>query len=159
VGEKFSSLNELEGAISQYESQHYCQLWKRDTRTSDATSKRVPKRVESTNKGLKYYSLKLSCKFGGKASLQRENKTRVSSSFRQCCLFEIYLMLSLDGQALEFSKVHDEHKHQISCELFNHLPRQRRLVGQDKEEIKEAIRLKQTTNLSNKRLNYQLAAL
>ena len=58
----------------------------------------------------------------------------------------------MDGQALEVSKVHDEHDHQTSRELFNHLPRQRRLVGQDKEEIKEAIRLKANNKLIQQKI-------
>ena len=48
--------------------------------------------------------------------------------------------------------MHDEHDHQTSRELFNHLPRQRRLVGQDKEEIKEAIRLKANNKLIQQKI-------
>jgi hypothetical protein len=79
VGERFASLIELDEAIERHESHFFCQLWKRDARTLDAARKRVPKRVENANQSLKYYSLKLSCKFGGKASKPREKIIRPSS--------------------------------------------------------------------------------
>jgi hypothetical protein len=79
VGERFASLIELDEPIERYECHFFCQLWKRDARTLDAARKRVPKRVENANQSLKYYSLKLSCKFGGKASKPREKIIRPSS--------------------------------------------------------------------------------
>ena len=152
MGQLFANLNEIDEAIKQYESRNFCQLWKRDARTLEAARRRVRKRVETVNTRLKYYSLKLSCKFGGKAPKQREKISRASSSFRQYCPFEIYLSLSQCGQKLEVVKVHDEHNHQISRELYNHFPRQRRLDGQNKEEVKEAIRLKANKKLIQQKI-------
>jgi hypothetical protein len=48
--------------------------------------------------------------------------------------------------------VHEEHNHQISRELYNHFPRQRCLDTQDKEEVKDAIRLKANTKLIQQKI-------
>ena len=83
VGKMFESIAEFEAAKKQYEECHYCELWKRDVRTLTSASKRVPKRVSIANKELLYYSLKLSCKFGGKEVKRKETKRkRATRSFR-----------------------------------------------------------------------------
>ena len=66
VGHRFYNLEEVERAKELYEPKHFCELWKRVTRTLESAKKRVPKRVEHAEMSLNYYSLKLACKFGGK---------------------------------------------------------------------------------------------
>ena len=62
------------------------------------------------------------------------------------------MSLSQCGQKLEVVKAHDEHNHQISRELYNHFRRQRRLDGQNKEEVKEPIRLKANKKLIQQKI-------
>lgn len=78
VGQTFSDLDELEKLKAKYEERHFCELWKRDVRTLEAAAKRVPKRVEIAKPSLKYYSLKLVCKFGGEA---RKRSQRIRKHF------------------------------------------------------------------------------
>ena len=66
VGEKFGSYEDLQKKVDVYQKEKYVQLTHRDSRTLDAASKRVPKRVEIANKELRYYAVHLACVFGGK---------------------------------------------------------------------------------------------
>ena len=84
VGQRLCSIKELETVKKAYEDNHHCELWKRDVRTLATAKKRVPKRVAIANQDLIYYSLKLSCKFGGRAVKTRaEKRKRKTKSFRQ----------------------------------------------------------------------------
>lgn len=67
VGEKFSSYEELNLKVKEYEKERSVQLTLRDSRTLEAAGKRVPKRVEGANKKPRFYIVHLSCVFGGKA--------------------------------------------------------------------------------------------
>ena len=53
---------------------------------------------------------------------------------------------------MEVCNINDQHNRELSRELYNHLPRQRRLLGHDKGEIKEAIRLKANNKLIQKKI-------
>ena len=66
VGDRFSSCKELEEQIKIYEEVNFIQLGHQVSRTLEGVKKRTPKRVENANKDLKYYSLCLSCNYGGK---------------------------------------------------------------------------------------------
>ena len=146
VGQRFSSLDELERIKSKYEDDNFCELWKKDVRTLAAAQKRVPKRIAIANPSLYYYSLLLSCKFGGEPK-KRKIRVRKTKSFRQGCSFEVYLALALDGQALEVTHITEGHNHQLSKELYDHLPRQRALSEECKLGVLDAIKLKANTKL------------
>ncbi|XP_042865156.1 uncharacterized protein LOC122248876 [Penaeus japonicus] len=122
VGKRFDTLEELEEAQQQYQYANYCELWKRDVRTLESAKKRAPNRVNTAKAALRYYSVKLSCKFGGKAPVQRTDKKRSSCSFRQGCPFEVYLRLSADGNALEVLNVNDIHNHALTRDAFRPHP-------------------------------------
>ena len=144
VGQRFSSLDGLEGLKSKYEDDNFCELWKKDVRTLAAAQKRVPKRIAIANLALYYYSLLLSCKFGGEPK-KRNIRVRKTKSSRQGCPFEVYLALALDGQALEFTRITEGHNHQLSKELYDHLPRQR--AFECKLGVLHAIKLRANTKL------------
>ena len=95
---------------------------------------------------LKYYFIVLSCKFGGKPNTSKERK-RKTKSFRQGCPFKIYIALSDDGQSLEVITLNEEHNHTLSKEVYDHLPRQRAVPDEVKEEIREALYLQANTKL------------
>ena len=152
VGRRFSSVEEIEEAKGMYEEQYFCELWKRDVRSLQAAKKRVPNRVAIANPALKYYQMKLSCKFGGKPVEKRDNRQRKTKSFRQGCPFEVYLSLSLDGQALVVASVSDSHNHFLSKQLHKHLPRQRTLPNDIREEMEVAIKLKANNKLLQQKI-------
>ena len=141
VGKTISNLDELEKLKAKYEDRNFCELWKRDVRTLQAAARRVPKRVEIAKPSLKYYSLKLVCKFGGKPR-KRTQRIRNTKTFRQECPFEVYLILSQDGQHLEVIRIKEVHNHVANKTIYDHLPRQRASrVTQTADNIAEAIKL------------------
>ena len=96
--------------------------------------------------------MKLSCKFGGWSIQQIDNRKRNTKSFRQGCPFEIYITLSPDGTSVIVSSINQEHNHQLSKEIYSHLPRQRNLTGELKEEVIDAIRLKANSKLIQQKI-------
>ena len=68
---------------------------------------RVPKRVANADLSHQYYSLKLTCKFGGRSVVKRDDRKRDTKTFKQRCQFEVYLVLSKDGKSLEVMKMLD----------------------------------------------------
>ena len=76
VGDEFSSFNDVEEAIFDFERQQNVSYWKRDTRTFKAAQKRVE---ITDNPELKFYEIKHACVKGGhayssKGSGQRPNQ-------------------------------------------------------------------------------------
>ena len=76
VGDKFSSYNDLLERVKAFEETTYSQLVHRDSRTLEAAAKRVPKKVEKANKELVYYTINLTCVFGGKKYRNRGTGVR-----------------------------------------------------------------------------------
>ena len=66
VGECFSSYEELDRRVKEYQKEKFVQLTHRDSRTLQTARKRVPNRVEGAKSALKYYTVHLACVFGGK---------------------------------------------------------------------------------------------
>ena len=66
VGDTFSSYKEFKAHLEEFENVNFVQLTHRDSRTLNAACKRTPKIVEKANKELVYYSIVLTCVFGGK---------------------------------------------------------------------------------------------
>ena len=66
VGESFPTYSDLEAKIRTYEVSAYVQLTHRDSRTLEGMKTRAPNRVKEANPQLLYYSIYLSCVFGGK---------------------------------------------------------------------------------------------
>ena len=131
----------LEKLKANYEDRNFCELWKRDVRTLEAAARRVPKRVEIVRPSLKYYLLKLICKFGEKAR-KRTQRIRNTKTFRQECPFEVYFFLSQDGQHLEVIRLNEVHNHVANKTIYGHLPRHRATpVKHNDDNIAEAIKL------------------
>ena len=66
VGDSFDSYSELKDCIREFECANHTQLVHRDSRTLTAARKRAPKVVERAKPELVYYSIHLTCMFGGK---------------------------------------------------------------------------------------------
>ena len=66
VGDSFDSYNEFKDCVREFELANHTQLVHRDSRTLNAAKKRAPKVVEQAKPDLLYYSIHLTCVFGGK---------------------------------------------------------------------------------------------
>ena len=62
IGDSFTTFDELERSLKEFESFHYVKFWKREARTVKAAEKRVNRYI---NPRLKYYQLKYACIHGG----------------------------------------------------------------------------------------------
>ena len=71
VGQRFSSSEELQDFISDFEKYNSFNLIRRDSKTLESAVKTKPRRLEDANSKLKFYYLKLCCNFGGKAHKKR----------------------------------------------------------------------------------------
>lgn len=78
VGESFTSYKQLEEKVEVYEKSNFVQLGHRDSRILEGAKKRVPMRVDGANKELKYYSIHLTCVFGGKKYKNKSTGKRLN---------------------------------------------------------------------------------
>ena len=131
---------------STYETKHFCQLVKRDCR-SCKKQKRIPKRIENTNKSLCYQSIKYVCKFSGKPRNSDLKQKRTTKSFRSNCPIGLELVLSQNNQELEVVKIVEKHNHILNKNIYEHFPRQRALPEDLALEVKESIKLKTNKKL------------
>ena len=115
IGQRISSIDELERLIKDYEDRTFCELWKNDVRTLRAAVKKVPRKVELADPALKYYALLLSCKFG-REPRKRTDRIRKTKTFRQGCPFEISRRLATDGQSPEVNCIKELHNHELAKE-------------------------------------------
>lgn len=81
LGKKFSSLDEVDNFIKEYEDEHKITLYRRDSKTIESIKINKPLRYESSNKCLKYYFLKYTCYKGGK-KFKTTTKDSGSRKFR-----------------------------------------------------------------------------
>ena len=74
LGDGFSSLEDIESALQQYEERNNIKLWKKDVRSLEACLKRSLKlaKLEVINENLKYGQLLYCCTFGGKRKAQKQ---------------------------------------------------------------------------------------
>ena len=151
VRQRFAELEDFLHFKKTFEDSNFCQLYNKDVRYLKAAEKRVPKRVALAKTSLKYYSLLLYCKFGGKPNASKE-RTRKTKSFRQGCPFQIYISLSSDGQALELRTLNESHNHSLFKELYTHLPRQRAMSLEEKKDVKDALNLKANKKLLQQKI-------
>lgn len=140
VGDKFSSISQLELAIANYSKKNYVDLHKRDAKTlqSAVKSKSISEdRVR--NKELKYYIVKYVCIFGGRDNFKaRGEGSRKTKTFQCGCPFFIVLRLSEDGQYLEVTKMNESHdKHEIDENEYRYLSKVRKLTRDDRHHVSE----------------------
>ncbi|XP_068228108.1 uncharacterized protein [Palaemon carinicauda] len=141
VGDTFSSYTELEEKLKSFQSTNYTQLWKRDSRTIATACKRKPNRHFNTD--IKFYELRYSCVHGGrKHTSKSEGQRPHQSTFRADCPFQLKLRYSDDGRRLVITKYVSEHNHEISKQLYNLLPAQRRLDHSDKDRAAEKLKVR-----------------
>ena len=77
VGDLFPTYEELETKVKAYETKAFVQFWKRDTRTIEASRKRIDSIY--IKQALRYYELKYCCIHGGQAFKGKGNGSRCTS--------------------------------------------------------------------------------
>ncbi|CAN7982721.1 unnamed protein product [Ixodes pacificus] len=141
VGQKFSSCGELQSAIADYERTVFAEFWISKCRTIHAARKKGIARP--IDEKLAYYSLTYSCKHGGRAHKSESTGARSKqTTYKIDCPAHISFLATKDGKCLEATEVVDEHNHALSEKCYQHLPRQRRLNEEEKDEAKKLLALK-----------------
>ena len=75
VGDSFSSYDELMRKITQFETENYVAIWKRDSRSVEAAAKTLTKTI---NHELRYYNVTFACQHGGKKFKSRSHGERAT---------------------------------------------------------------------------------
>lgn len=133
IGNRFSSFDEVQKVIGDYEKKFFVNLWKNDCKKVDGA------RFKHRNlkQELVYAEIKYSCALGGRAYTSKpttgERPNQKTSKIG--CPFEIRFKPSQDGQFLEVSKIVDKHNHPITEASFKYHPKQRKL---DSDALQEA---------------------
>ena len=153
IGETFSSFAQFEEKVNSYQATNFVQLWRRDCRKIAAALKKMPNR--HFNPDIVYYELGYSCVNGGRSYKSNSTGIRPNThTFRSACPFTLKLRSSEDGNSLIVKKYHNEHNHDISQALYEHLPAQRRLDQVDKDKAAEMV----SVNANRKLIRQNLSA-
>ena len=134
LGQKFNTYDELDAAIKQYQTQNFCVLVTKDSRSIEAAQKRL-------NPELKYNELKFACHHEG------ENRKRVTKGERQTatskigCPFRMHFKTTEDGQQLMLKNWINEHNHDITEDVYTHHHRTRKLDKDTLKEVQEMLRV------------------
>ena len=146
VGEKFSSFQELEKKIHNYEETEHAKLWKRDSRTIQAAIKKksisaekVPTTEEQEK--LKYYEVRYACVHGGRIHKSASSGARASHTFRDNCPFNLIIRLFNDGKSLSVRSINTEHNHILGEESYKYYPSVRRLSDDQLSYAQEQLAL------------------
>ena len=142
LGDTFSSLADLQTAITNYSKKHYVELHKRDSQTLDAAVK--AKKISADRcqkKELKYHSIKYASVFGGRDNFKgRGDGSRKTKTFQRGCPFSLQLSLSSDGLDLEVTNINSCHEnHDQDENEYDYLPKPkvRKLTTEDRTHASE----------------------
>ncbi|XP_065886150.1 zinc finger SWIM domain-containing protein 3-like isoform X3 [Dysidea avara] len=144
VGDLFFNYEDVSKRLEAYERATFTKFWKRDARTVAAASKRLARTISPS---LKYYEVKFCCIHGGQSFRPQGKGQRNTWTFKQDCPVNISLRANAAGDALEVKSLCLEHSHDLSQELFNHLPQQRRLPKEVKEKAAKLLEMKANNKL------------
>ena len=140
VNNEFSSLKDLESAISSYSRKNYVDLHKRDARTiNQATKEKKISEDRVKNKELKYYQVKYTCIYGGRNNFKgRGEGARKTKTFQRGCEFFIQVRLADSGDHLVVTNMHGTN-HDVDVKEYSFLPKVRKLTNEDLEHASDLI--------------------
>lgn len=140
VDNKFGSYSDLEESLKIYQRQKCVNLYKKESRTIEAASKRAPNKP--FKRELKYSELVFACVHNGK---QRQKKTTGErpnqQTIRTGCEFVIKVRVTPDGQKLSITNINDQHNHILSEDTYQYYPCERRLDNATAEQVARDIKL------------------
>lgn len=139
VGTSFDSFAEFEIALAAYEKVVFANFVKQ-TKVTLVTNQRKGITFADVTK-FKVQRLYLRCKKGGapqmKASVQHSRQT---SSYRDQCPAKIQIAFNRNNGKLTVVAINDAHNHVCSAKIFATMPKQRKLVGEKKKYVEEALK-------------------
>uniref|UniRef100_A0A1X7TV94 MULE transposase domain-containing protein n=1 Tax=Amphimedon queenslandica TaxID=400682 RepID=A0A1X7TV94_AMPQE len=141
VGDKFSPFEALSTKIAANEKSKCVQYYHHDSNTLENAKKKAPWKVDSSNKALKYYYVLYSCIFGGKEFHSTSKGKRPNQRLWNYFNDLIAHFVKNDSQYLTITDISDEHNHDISKEVYDHLPHQRELREEVKNDVEKLLQL------------------
>ncbi|KAL1438545.1 hypothetical protein MTO96_047907 [Rhipicephalus appendiculatus] len=134
IGATFSSYEDVQAAIHQYEEENYVQFWVNSSRTIAAAKKKGLTR--DVDPALKYAEIEYSCTNGGS-----EIHIKIDRTSKIGCKARIKFITSQDGHALQVKAIETVHNHIVSKGCYEQLPRQRKLTGQQLNDTQKILSL------------------
>ncbi|XP_076458995.1 uncharacterized protein LOC143292519 [Babylonia areolata] len=117
IGRQFCSYEDLEAAVSEYQDKNFVRLYKRDTRSIEATRRRGVKK--KYNPKLVYSGVKYTCVHGGKLFVSQTTGLRPNTkSMKLECPFMIRVSTRDDGQKLIVREMITKHNHEINKDQY-----------------------------------------
>ncbi|KAL1417862.1 hypothetical protein MTO96_026500 [Rhipicephalus appendiculatus] len=146
IGATFSSYEDVQAAIHQYEEENYVQFWVNSSRTIAAAKKKGLTR--DVDPALKYAEIEYSCTNGGRKFTSKSTGERPNQKTSKIgCKARIKFITSQDGHALQVKTIETVHNHIVSKGCYEQLPRQRKLTGQQLNDTQKILSLGGNKNL------------
>ncbi|KAL1436398.1 hypothetical protein MTO96_049758 [Rhipicephalus appendiculatus] len=117
IGATFSSYEDVQAAIHQYEEENYVQFWVNSSRTIAAAKKKGLTR--DVDPALKYAEIEYSCTNGGRKFTSKSTGERPNQKTSKIgCKARIKFITSQDGHALQVKAIETVHNHIVSKLTF-----------------------------------------
>ncbi|KAI5754201.1 hypothetical protein M8J77_006720 [Diaphorina citri] len=146
LGKRFFHFSEVEKFIESFQQEHFIQLYCSNSIKLTSVNYENAMAARKNNPTLGYYSIQYRCIHGGNFASTSSGQ-RKSSTLRQGCGFTVRFSLSCDGTFLSIKKIDAEHNHEVHKDVYNALPRQRRLNEEEETQVKTLLDMR-----CNKRL-------
>lgn len=142
IGERFNSFAEFQATLTNYEKSHFVNY---------SVSKLA---VDRENVNLKYVFVKYCCKMFGE--YEKTSTVRKTSTYKQGCKSYIYLTQQVEEghHFLAIRAFYEQHNHETSAELFNHMVKQRNeALENQREHIQNVLVTKPNLRAVQKQVN------
>ena len=140
MGKFYSDYDDLDKVVKQFEQDNYVKLYKKESRTIEASKKRCPNR--KFNPKVKYSEVSFACIHNGKYKPNTKTGERPNHKTNRIgCGFVIKLRSTADGQHLMVTSFVDSHNHDISKEEFQMNPANRKLDPDMQNEIHSIVKM------------------
>ncbi|XP_022180450.1 uncharacterized protein LOC111040744 [Myzus persicae] len=141
--DSYKSFEEFESSFRVYKDVNFVDFFIKDCQTLTSINAKFPNgRMMTASSDLKYYYIKFCCVHGGCYKKKKTLDQRSTSTMRQGCDDGIYLKASDDGKSLVITKMTEDHNHEVSKILYDHLPNQRKITPENKATVLELMDLK-----------------
>ncbi|XP_064482754.1 uncharacterized protein LOC135395517 [Ornithodoros turicata] len=139
LGDKFRSFDELEQHIKCFSKETFAQLYVRSSVSLQAARAKGLKRFINGN--ISVYQVRYCCIHCGWKHRNRGKGIRAASTYIKDCPFYIDCRVSSDEEHLEVVAMGEEHNHDMSEELFLHLPQNQKLTDEVQSDVRRLLEL------------------